>query len=161
MFRRDFLLSALVVTACASGDAGAGDRSGRLVLTRETPRRETLLDTPATARYCDRDSTLSIVAVSDEWSAAVAMRSVWPFNAAESSFVVASTLGAGGSGAVAARPLADTTQSAMIGGGGTITVTPGPSLSGHFSVEAPRDSGAAIPLAGRFENLIVRTDGCP
>jgi len=160
MFRRVVLFSVLFGTACASGDAGTAGRSGRLLLTREAPGRRTLLDRPATARYCDRDSTLFIVATSDAWSAAVAMRSAWPIGAA-ASFAVAPALGAVGSGAVAARALTDSILPALVGGSGTITVTPDSGLAGHFAVDVPRDSGATIHLTGRFGNLAVGMDGCP
>jgi len=159
MFRRVFLLALLLVAACRSGNGRAADRPGRLRLSRTAPHAGVLLDQAAVARFCALDSTLSIVAVGQDWSAAVALRSAWPL--ATTSFPVASPLGAAGSGAVAARPITDTTEIALIGGSGTITVTPGEVLAGRLTVDVSADSGATIRLDGRFEDLTVRMDGCP
>jgi len=159
MFRRVFLLALTLVAACRSGNGGTADRPGRLRIERTAPRAAVLLDQSAVARFCALDSTLSIVAVGEDWSAAVALRSAWPLVA--TSFPVTSPLGDAGSGAVAARPLTDTTESAIIAGSGTITVTPGDMLAGRLAVDVTPDSGAVIHLDGRFEELTVRMDGCP
>ena len=162
MDRRVFLFTAWFVTGCASRDLpGAAERSGRLVLTRESPRQRTLLDMPATARYCERDSSLSIVAVSDDFSGALSMRSTWPV-AATTRFIIASPLGDAGSGAAAARPLVDTSETDFLGKAGTITVEPGAFLAGTVEAEMS-DSTGLTRLSGRFEGLVVRTGAgaCP
>lgn len=160
MFRRVFLLASLLGTACSSGDAPAGERSGRLVLTRTAPARLTLLDMPALARYCERDSSLSVVAVGASWAGALAMRTVWPLNE-ETQFAVAATLGGAGSAAVAARPTGDSVQAALTGQTGTITVRPGAALGGRIEAGIPGDSGVATRLIGRFDDLTVRSGACP
>lgn len=161
MFRRVFLFGALALgAACGSGEARAGQRSGRLVISRVSRGPQTLLDLPALARYCEQDSTLSIVAVGDQWSGAVAMHSAWPVTSGQP-FTIANTLGAAGSGAVAVRPLADTSQLALVGERGTITITPGATLTGRFEADVPGSSGPPVRLTGTFEGLTVHVGACP
>lgn len=160
MFRRVFLGAVLLGAACGSGDVEPADQSGRLVLRRGSPADPAMLDMPAIARYCERDSTLSIVAVGDAWSGALAMRSAWPI-LHETRFAVAAPLGEVGSGAAAARPLADSAQVAFIGTSGAITVTPGSLLAGTVDAGMASDSAVTARLIGRFEGLVVRTGVCP
>ena len=159
MFRRVFLLAAMLGAGCGSGDPHLPAGSGRLVLTRTAPSRKTLLDLPALARYCERDSTLSIVAIGGDWTGALAVRTAWPISR-QTRFPVDSALGGAGSGAVAARPVGDSIQVAWVGRSGAIVVEPGPRLAGRVEAELKREAGALIRVTGRFDDLSVRLGSC-
>jgi len=161
MFRRVFcclVLAGLAYACDAAGDGGAA-AAGRLRLSRTDHHRATLVDQAALARYCERDSTLSVAAVGERWSSAVAVRTAWPL-AAAARLEVAPLLAAGPSAALAVRPLGDSIQYALIAVSGSLSLEPGAFLNGRLEARLTGASDTAI-VTGRFVNLPVRTGVCP
>jgi hypothetical protein len=101
---------------------------------------------------------LSIVAVGDAWSAALALRTAWP--APTRHFTLDSLPVVIGTAAFAARPLRDSVRAALVAHGGSVDLDAGPSLAGHFTAETGVDS-ARVRVSGRFEGMRPDTNGCP
>lgn len=160
MHGRSFVLSLMLCSGCGAGDAAsAAEHSGRLVLERAGERRLTLLDEPAIARYCERDSLLSIVAVSRRWSVAIALRTAWPADTT-TPYTVELLPGAPGTAALAARALADSVRPALQSSAGTVTALTSAPLAGRFDVRAGSDT-ARMRLVGHFDALRVMRTACP
>jgi hypothetical protein len=153
------ILTMAILAAAAAGcrrEPAAATGWGRLVLERTAPHPASLGELRAHAQYCSRDSLLSIVGTDDAWSAALAMRTVWP---GERHFTV-DTLPAGiGTAAIAARLINDSVGIALLSRSGSIDLDAGVLLAGHFSVETGRDS-TRITLSGRFGGMKPDTNGC-
>jgi hypothetical protein len=142
-------------TGCRREQAAA-DGWGRLVLERTAPHPASLGELHAHARYCSRDSLLSIVGTADAWSAALALRTVWP---GERHFTLDSLPGGIGTAMVAARPIHDSVGSALLSRSGSVELDAGTLLAGHFIAEAGHDS-TRVTLSGRFEGMKPDTNGC-
>src|SRR5438874_11072066 len=97
---RNILFVILFSSALPGCGSDASTEPGRLMLERTSPRPHHLATLPAHARYCARDTTLTIVSLAESWSAAVALKTRWP---AGRRFSVDSVLAAEGSAAGALR----------------------------------------------------------
>ena len=147
------VIAALVLsTACRQGESAPGvDGSGLLVLERTEPSSEQLLRVPAVARYCERDSVLSIVGMSSTWSAALALRTGWAPDTGRD-FTVGPALDSVGTAAAAARALNVDSQQSIQSRSGTLSISSVDPLAGSFTLEAGQDS-TTTRLTGRFERL--------
>jgi hypothetical protein len=118
-----------------------------------------LIDEAGRASYCSSDSTLAIVVVADRWSAAVALRSLWPPNAGYS---VGAERGSLGSAALALRPLLtrDSVGAAFLGQSGLVTVRGSAPLAGGFTALVRTELGDSMRVVGTFTGLTVRQNGC-
>ncbi len=144
------------IVACPSGRDGASD-SAHLVIERASPHPAHLLNAAAHARYCSRDSSLTIVAVGTDWSAVVGMRSAWPPTGA---FTADSALAGIGTAAVALRSGADSVAPALVSRSGKVEIDSGAALKGRFTVQTGPDSISVI-LTGHFEATRRDSAGCP
>lgn len=147
-------IAAAAVVACPGEPAAPG--TGRLVLERTEPDPRTLLDAPARARYCARDSLVTIVAVDRSWSAAIALRTPWPEVTLFSVDTTASILG---TAALAARRIGDSIGLGLVSRSGRVELDTGALLAGTFTIEVGPDSSRAS-LSGRFEGMQPDTSGC-
>ena len=144
------------IVACPSGRDGASD-SAHLVIERASPHPAHLLNATAHARYCSRDSSLTIVAVGTDWSAVVGLRTMWP----PSGVFTVDTAPAGiGTAAVALRSGSDSVTPALVSRSGKVKVDSGAALKGRFTVQTGHDSIPVI-LTGRFEATRRDSAGCP
>lgn len=133
------------------------DGAGTLVLERTAPDSARLGELPVRARYCGRDSLLSIVGFDASWSAALALRTTWPSG---SLHFTLDTLPAGiGTAAFAARQLRDSIGAALVSSGGRVDLDSGGVLAGHFTADTGHDS-TRVSLSGRFEGMRPDTNGC-
>ena len=116
-----------------------------------------IVDGAASARYCDRDSTLTIISIGSRWSAVIGMRTTWP---PVRRFTVDTAIGLIGTAAVAARAVNDSAPPALISRSGTLELDTTEVLSGRFTVETGRES-TLVGLSGRFLGLRRDSIGCP
>jgi len=144
------------LVACPGGD-GTAKGSAHLVVERSAPHAARLVDAVARARYCPRDSTLTIIAVGSAWNAVVGMRTAWP---PSGTLTVDSALRGIGTAAVAVRSATDSVIPALISRSGKVEIDRGTNIEGHFTVVAGTDSIPAT-LTGHF--AITKRDraGCP
>jgi hypothetical protein len=153
------VLASAILAGAATGcrrEQAAADGWGRLVLERTAPHPASLGELRVHARYCSRDSLLSIVGADDAWSAALALRTVWP---SERHFTLDTLSGGIGTAVVAARPILDSVGIALRSRSGIIDLDRGALLAGHFTAEAGHDS-TRVTLSGRFEGMKPDTNGC-
>lgn len=149
------------VLACSAGEHAAAPRqppAGRLVLVVEQPTHRTLLDVRATATYCERDSTVAVVATGGGWVSAVALRTRWPL-ADSAWFIVQRLVGSAGTAALALRPVGDSVGRALMSGGGRLALSPGAAISGRIETLLS-GSGDSVRVSGRLENVAV-AEACP
>lgn len=137
---------ALIALLAACGSDGAPAAPGTMVL--EQARRPL----PAVARYCARDTMLSVVALDRDWSAAVALRASWPPDSTRR-FTIDSALGVTGSASIAARNMRDSSGEALVARSGTVTLDAGSVLAGRF--DATTGDSTVPRLSGRFESPAV------
>jgi hypothetical protein len=152
-----FLLPAAVLAAasCRQAPAAAG-ASASLTLRRVSPRAATLVDGPARARYCGRDSVLWFVAIGSRWTGAISLRTPRPW---ATHFVVQQGLKGVDSAAIAARPIADSVGVAIVAERGTVDLTRGDTVSGQFSFETGSDS-TLQRFSGSFRAVRPDSTGC-
>jgi hypothetical protein len=155
--RGRFLFPSLIAAAAACSGAPADDPgAGHLVLERTAPTSEVLLDAVASARYCERDSVLTILGIGDRWSAVIGMRTAWP---PAREYRADTIVGELGTAAFAARMVGDSADPALRSSSGRVELDSGEVLSGRFTVEWGSDS-SAMTLAGRFQGLRRDSIGC-
>lgn len=145
----------VALTACPGGRDGEFG-GGRLIIERTSPDPASLVDADATARYCERDSVLTIISIGSRWSAVIGMRTTWP---PIRQFTADTAVGGIGTAAVAARIVNDSASPAFISRSGTLELDSADVLSGRFTVETGRDSGV-VSLSGRFQGLRRDSTGC-
>jgi len=154
---RVFLLVPVLCIGCGSDDAADQVRgSGRFILTRSAPAPRTLVDGPAVARFCARDSILSVVVLGDRWNAALALRTAWPLTRHFSLDTLPDGIG---TAAVGARSVKDSVGVALVSRSGSVELDAGALLAGHFTAEAGLDS-TRVTLTGRFEGVKPDTTSC-
>ena len=153
MFVRSLIASLLMIAmAGCRSDSEPPLPSGRLVLERTGAGAQRLAELTVTGRWCDSDTTLSLVGANHDWSFAVAVRAPWPADSSQSVTVDSSR--AGGLAAIAVRPIRDSVQHAIVGHSGTVTLEPGPVLAGRYEFVSGTDSTVAS-FAGRFDDVTV------
>jgi hypothetical protein len=156
---RHLLNGLLVLTALSCGSGAAdGEPPGTFIVERDGQR---ILAAQARASRCPLDSTIAIAVVSPDWSAALAFRAAWPTDSAHD--VAIGQILAPGTAVLAVRPLADSIREALISANGTLTLEPGPPLSGRADALAPATVGApdSVRLTARFTGITVHDDLCP
>lgn len=153
------LFAALLTVACGREptiDTGAASE-GRLLLERAGRHTVRLVDAPAHAAACPRDTSLVVVALTGRATAAVAARTLWPLGAT-TTFSVQNALGAPGTAAVAVRELHDSIAAAVVAVRGTVSLTPGDRLSGRIDAVAEDTAGTELRLSGRLSGIAVRRE---
>lgn len=163
MFRRMLLATGLLAgLSCVSRTNGPEESSGRFELTTTVPSAGQLISAPAQARYCARDTVLSVWSREGEWIAALALRIPWPADSARTLEVTDSTEQPG-TAMLAVRPLRDSIGVARVGQAGSVTIEAGPVVNARFAITAPppNDSGDSVKWTGRIAGVRVDTGGCP
>ena len=150
------LLAVACLAGCPRWDSRRTDTSGTMTIARTAPRPAQLGKLDARARYCARDSVLSIVATSSSWSAAVAMHTGRPFMRR---FTVATQASSPGVAALALRPLRDSIGLALVAVGGSIDLDAGTIIGGKFTAQLGSDTGQ-VKLNGTFTGIRADTTGC-
>lgn len=137
----------LVMFLAACGDEAApraGEPQGSFILAGDSG---TLLEAPARATTCTRDTTTAIVAVGDAWAAAVSLRAP-ALSADARELQVTSTIEQPGRAVVAVRSLGDSLF-AWISTDGLVRLRGGDSLAGTFEATIARDS-LTMRVSGEF-----------
>jgi len=155
------VLSLILASACgdATLDGSAGATGGRFVL-RRMPDGEALLEAPARALVCERDSTVAIVAADGDWGVGLGLRTTWPL-AEPTSFAIRAAPDSLGTGAVAARSLRDSVSEALTARNGSLRLEPLGRAAGRFEVTAVGVADDTVLLEGVFRNVPVTTGACP
>jgi hypothetical protein len=149
----------LCLVACqrSSPAATGGGQSGAVSVSAGS---QILLEGPADAAWCDRDSAVALVVTGREWVLALVVRSVWPLDTA-ATFAMDSTLGGVGSAALALRPVGDSVRAAYLGRAGSLRLQAGAVLKGDFDARATTTAGDSLAVRATLASVIVRNDGCP
>ena len=161
MIRRLLPLLA-TATALSCGRAAIDeDTSGSFQLDETTPRQAALIDAGAIARYCARDTVLSVWARQGDLIAAMAVRVPWPFDSART-ISYTSLTEQRGTAMLALRPLRDSIRIASIAMSGTARLEPGPTLRLSFDATVPPTPPATDTAhwSGRVADVKVDADGC-
>lgn len=143
------LLATCLLGACGERVPAAIPLPGRLTATAD-PGGE-LLDAPARAVVCARDTTAAIVAVGDQWAGAVSMRVVVADSEPHpsTSLQIQPSLDRHEAAMVALRSTGDSLFAWVADSGSVLLDTGDTLLSGRFDVRARRDS-LTIRLRGTF-----------
>lgn len=163
MTRSTLLLFGLLAAgACKDRPADNTEASGNFALTVTAPARATLIDAPVVARYCERDTVLSLWARQGSWIAAMALRTRWPFDSARV-LPVSAVTEQRGTAMLALRPLADSVGSASVAQAGTVKLEPGQTLGLQFDVTVPPTAPATdtAQWSGHVSGVTVDLHGCP
>lgn len=160
MLRPWLILSAcLSLAACEGRAPETVALPGRLTVNADSGGP--LLDAPARALVCARDTTAAVVAVGDQWAGAVSMRVQLSDSQPHEAelLTIQSSLDRHRAAMVALRAVGDSLY-AWVADSGVVSVERGDSvLSGSFSVRARRDS-LTIHLTGAF-SVPVAAQQCP
>lgn len=154
--RRIHLLAVLLAISCNdSSPQTATLERGTMRIEREGGA--VLLDAPARAMACARDTTLAIVAVGEEWGAALSIRLLLPVDS-PLTVPVLTHINRPRSAMVALRTLGDSLHG-WSGVGGTVRLDTGSALAGSFDATFRRDT-TTMQASGRFSSPRP-ADRCP
>jgi len=154
--RRQLILIALIAASCAEPERQVSRPVHGSMMVRDSAG-SVLVNGPAQALACRRDSTLAVLAVGDRWAAAVSIRLVLPPDSV-ARLTIARDLNRIATAMVAIRSL-DDSLIAWSGQSGTLRLTSGDSIHGEFESVVKRDSVEG-GLSGRF-TTIIPADRCP
>lgn len=155
------LIAGLCLTAAcdSSRPADAGRASGRFELRRLEPDAATLVRVPATATWCDVDSSLVIVGMTGSGVGGIAARATWPM-AEPGAFTVSRALGSVGTATVAWRELGDSVSAAFVADSGRVELHGNGVVSGVVLAAGVDKDTARVRVRGTVENVpVVRA--CP
>lgn len=135
--------------------------SGSFQLNETAPRHAALIDAGAVARYCARDTVLSVWARQGEVIAAMALRVPWPFDSAKALSLTPLTEQRG-TAMLALRPLRDSIRIASIAMSGTARLEPGQTLALSFdaTVAPVPPATDTVQWSGRVADVKVDVNGC-
>ena len=158
--RSILVCSVLVTVGCdrRASESAAEGSPGRVEIASE---RGPLLSAPGEAAWCERDSSVALVATGGDWVVALSVRTGrWPLDSAMR-FPVRSTAGAPGGVALAVRSLRDSVHSAFLGRAGDVGLRSGDDLDGDLDVQVATEAGDTLHVRGTMQRVAVRTDACP
>lgn len=145
--------AALVLTAASGCAGGSSSGGGRLRLERVLGARSaTLLDRPALASYCPRDSLLTIIATGRRASAGFALSVVLPWRGMRT-FHIGASLAAGSE---ATADFRFPNGVARLGVTGTLQLDAPALIDGEFDVMVSDSAGVPARVRGRLTGIPVR-----
>jgi len=150
------LLLLPILAACPGGESlDQPGADGRFEIRRSGGGR--LHSSAALATYCEADSSLTIVSLSDDGAGGLAARLHWPSG---DSLRFGRRLEAIGTATLAWRPLADSIRHALVADSGTASLSGTDVLAGHATAWATAVDSTVVQLDARISGVPVERR-CP